>query len=1080
MKFRYLLVGLAALGVFATACTSTKSDELKQRDRNVDVAVTDGAFGPNGNGVVVTPLKLDIPERIVDVVSQRQANDPVVYAAAKIVTAQQDGEPPTKAALKLVKIISRNSKLIFDSQYGTRQLAGAETIDLATEVQISANGTILLIDRKPDAPEGEAVTIRRYSLATGKIDTTFGAKGTLVVSTWQQGWPGEVKFVTEGLDGRLFIGVQVGDASSPTNIVMKINGKGILEPYGDFSGEIPGREVTWLTYPNDTDLFEMRAAHMMWSGPDAGSLVIATVIQRKGEPIPFLMPYKLSPNGVVRKRDIDNDGYYYTRYFNGYAAQVSIDETLLDPFGLPSYDPYNENLTARITLATMGKYAGTFTWHGEETFPGGRGLGEYSPTFDASTTGFDADEAHMTSMKYLSIGGVLAELSVLTSRNSNFQGLGLVKVDYSAWANPGTLMSTLRLGTYPSTILQPSPMQVAANGRIYFSQRSLSTSALDAKNNASVVVGKSWGAAFDGSGMSATSAKNGLTENPLKIDGVITSLGTQVALSGEDVLSIFDEDGHAYAMYQGKGGFFIERIPDNGLITRFGKHLTSNSWELTDLPTDNKSVVIRDGFVYVFGPFHSNVEGAPSEPFVGVARYSLDTGEMDETYGKDGVAVLSQSNPWYQSYQGHDVTLILLPSGDASIFVKAFASNKTIFAAVRLPKSDPTFDLFSTEKIIRPLTYVEINPDVYSSEMISDGVSAATVDDAGRIIIVQLRRELAYDLSASWPNAHFTLRMWRYREFGKLDDSFDGGYVEHDITGWANVEPYMTVKPQVVVRADGKILVGLNGVQKPDSFVFNRMAWQPTTDVHVMARFTDAGAFDAITPPKPAAVQNPVTESERPNIPAPTEAVPVENPFTGKSVLSETVVTIPDPKTGAPEKQSDNVASSASPQTIQRLQMLATASAVDKSIGVKWAIPASLVAKQVTYEVIANPSGKTCTTTSTLCVFKGLDAWTAYSFTVSIASGAEGIAPSEPSPAVKPLRILARNKTVKIASLIVPAAKTKLKWKVSGGCRLSKDASTLTTPKDATVCTLSVKNAKSGKTPAATRSISIDVRAIVK
>jgi len=144
-------------------------------------------------------------------------------------------------------------------------------------------------------------------------------------------------------------------------------------------------------------------------------------------------------------------------------------------------------------------------------------------------------------------------------------------------------------------------------------------------------------------------------------------------------------------------------------------------------------------------------------------------------------------------------------------------------------------------------------------------------------------------------------------------------------------------------------------------------------------------------------------------------------------------------------------------------------SELDGSMEISWS-NAKVASVNVTYTVTASPGGKTCTSTTSSCVVKGLDPWQKYSFVVSAA----GVTSSAPTEAIQPFRVVKVGTSTSLKKLLTPANQSALKWSVSGGCKIAKNT-TLIAPKKAGSCLLSVKTAKVGKTAATIRSVRIQV-----
>lgn len=82
-------------------------------------------------------------------------------------------------------------------------------------------------------------------------------------------------------------------------------------------------------------------------------------------------------------------------------------------------------------------------------------------------------------------------------------------------------------------------------------------------------------------------------------------------------------------------------------------------------------------------------------------------------------------------------------------------------------------------------------------------------------------------------------------------------------------------------------------------------------------------------------------------------------------------------------------------------------------------------------------------------------------------------APAAPTTTVAPGKTLKRGSSVTLTSLLKPVGRGKATWKVTGGCKVSK--SKLVAPKKAGTCVLTLRQAKSGSTPASTRTVQIKI-----
>jgi hypothetical protein len=81
--------------------------------------------------------------------------------------------------------------------------------------------------------------------------------------------------------------------------------------------------------------------------------------------------------------------------------------------------------------------------------------------------------------------------------------------------------------------------------------------------------------------------------------------------------------------------------------------------------------------------------------------------------------------------------------------------------------------------------------------------------------------------------------------------------------------------------------------------------------------------------------------------------------------------------------------------------------------------------------------------------------------------------PNTAAPAVVKTKSVKRGKSVSLTSLLKPIGKGKQTWSSSGGCKIK--GKNLVAPKKAARCKVTLKQAKSGKTRASSRSITVKV-----
>ena len=125
------------------------------------------------------------------------------------------------------------------------------------------------------------------------------------------------------------------------------------------------------------------------------------------------------------------------------------------------------------------------------------------------------------------------------------------------------------------------------------------------------------------------------------------------------------------------------------------------------------------------------------------------------------------------------------------------------------------------------------------------------------------------------------------------------------------------------------------------------------------------------------------------------------------------------------------------------------------------------------YEVREVGGTKVCSTSGNSCTFQNLTAHARYSFTVE-AKGRADETRSQPTSAAKPVVTLKKGKTLRLSTVMKPAAKTNVRWKSSKACVLNASRGTLVAPKRNAVCTVTVTSKVTGK-PAVARSLTVIV-----
>ncbi|MEY2967543.1 MAG: hypothetical protein RIQ64_170 [Actinomycetota bacterium] len=527
--------------------------------------------------------------------------------------------------------------------------------------------------------------------------------------------------------------------------------------------------------------------------------------------------------------------------------------------------------------------------------------------------------------------------------------------------------------------------------------------------------------------------------------------------------------------------------------------------------TGSPSTISVDEFSPMFDPRHvtAGYDGANHFYVIGshagnlaVAKLSISDGTVDATFGTDGFANLPTNtdgwvDPWWyrarvQVNANGSIDLV------ASEWSPDFDSNGNLplqIATIRFTS------LGALDSATPPL--VVTLSDVVRCLCIFDpwyeSISqSTTVDSAGRILIAYPRfrfeggdlnpGEFAPTALRTPPEDEQSVRflgggeVQRFLRSGELDPSFGtqgiGGVDLYQLG-----IPFLLSSPRIAVDARDNIYMSVTSLE----LRVGKHAKTGDFDLFLDGEYSYALMLDSSG--------NPLnfTPREAPQLPAPVveviresraetglgEPVSAPVPATEDSVSGGPVAAV----AAAPGASADSVI----PADIVEITqddvpvITVTGTPADRTIDVRWSIPASLANVNATYTVTATPGGQKCTTATNSCVFKKLEPWTNYSFAIkTVRASSSVIADSAPSIPVKPVRIVKRKSRTAATKLVTPASKGRATWKVTGGCGVTKDGKTFTATKDAGVCTLSVTTAKSGKTPKTTRVITVVVRAVAK
>ncbi len=1099
MKLRPRTFGaILAASLVVAACGQSESETSGDRDRNRPIGITGNVdFGVNGNGVAVNPLWERTTTRINDKRTITLADKQTVYTTMVVSSgpAHFGSSELQKFEFQVARVNTSTGRYTFDKTYGLKTVKLAQTPTYVDNFIPTMNGYGIHVIN-PIENGAKQPTLVRYRLDDRLIDTAFGVKGTLALPSLGDPFePGKTRVidVADNLDGQLFVLV----ANNDMRFLLRMNTKGVLDTnFGD------GGKVMLPATFGELRVDSLDRILIMGESLDRSTIsLVGTATKTNnigGATEYYVIDFRIAQNGTINTNYIDSvleaislrslpAGGLITAAFVDYSGATARE---LKRVGYGDADQLSLRVNVETYENPYGQWEAMTRSVAISGAPNGRALMLVAKAnFYDRSQAFSPDETSLVRLTQFATIEDLYQLGEVSNRASNFFGLAVGRESYG-WFD---LYDVLRVTEYQSIDTLASNILTSADGSLRFTLAGFTQGNqrfVPAATSDLGLAQSTWGVAMSENGLpiDAFGGKQIWTKNPVTIDYLSSFFASGNSDELMKSLTLMGDDNAMY-LIQTKGDAYVPQVSKVSLDTKTIEDpvvLTSPDWFLSGLPPSADAMEIRDGFIYITSNFsHLTM---PVQWIAGVARYSLSDGAMDQSYGLDGVvpAADALTIPVNRILYLHD-------DGSFHLGLQYMMDAKRTVNVWHSPDVMPDYE--SIRKFNPQPFTVDILNDIYSDSLTTEGPIGYTVDSNSRLLVARIR----WTIDPANGLMEYTLRVWRYLPSGQLDESFGaGGRMESDVFGWAQVAPDGRKPPQISITKNDKILVGLFG----DQLVLENDRPVGIRGIHVMARLMPNGAMDALKAPQPTPIPVALLNPDNPNAPSgaiqtiigdtgpqvPNSAAQVAVPLVEKLDPAPVVIATPAPVTEAAQSTETTQASGPSKSETptapvvetSRLKIIAMTSAIDRSIGVKWAIPQSLVSKNVSYEVIASPGGKACTTASTLCVFRGLDPWTTYTFTVGVKSGATGITASDPSPPLRPIRILARNKSVKTTSLVTPAAQGKLTWKVSGGCTLSPDFSRLTTPKDATTCTLSVRSPKAGKTPATTRSITIDVRAIVK
>ena len=483
---------------------------------------------------------------------------------------------------------------------------------------------------------------------------------------------------------------------------------------------------------------------------------------------------------------------------------------------------------------------------------------------------------------------------------------------------------------------------------------------------------------------------------------------------------------------------------------------------------------------------------------LGVAKFSLSKESFDPEYGEGGFVKFPGGSQPGTNFDWVSAQLQVATDGTVDAIRSGFAAEADEYGRHQLEIKTVRFTPQGVIDASSPEATILI-PEHSRCQCTYDRVSAgladaAVVDAAGRLLVVlpQVRafdeagNELAFGPTAFNNGGKEGVffrgggEIRRFQRDGKLDPTFGtngvGGVSMYKIGADIPIG-----QPRIALDDKGNIFTTVIGMELgvPENA-------RTELDLTIEGEYSYSVMLNAdgvpinFTPREQSPAGKFVTglvDDSKPQISPTPPSTPGTTSDAGTTSATTSVITAP------PGAGTDDVIPADVVQVTGATSpaVTITGTPADRAIEVRWSVPASLANDKANYTVVASPGGQKCTTSTTSCVFKKLEPWTPYTFTIKTVSASSASVPdSAPSVPVKPVRIVKRGSRTEPTKLITPASTGKQTWKAAGGCKVTKDGKTFTATKDAGLCTLSLTTAKAGKVPKTTRTITVVVRAIAK
>lgn len=1057
-----LVAGCLAGMLAIAACASSESTD-GERDRNINVGVALGNFGDPETGIASTRLG-DLAFRLPQGAQTRRQTDGSWLVMISSVSISDAGYE------SLYSISRMSADGVFDDAFGTNGVVAVRVP--ASEdsfARLTQYGQLLVLGYETERINDEATRfwpaeMLRFDATTGALDQSFSG-GAL---TFDEELRNSRIYSFDGGKGDTVVVVSAPN-DSPTTYTMTQFMRGArnrLFGGGFFDGEsgnvilpTPGVEDKPFNVQNAfvnlesdgtiTTLLTLSKWACVGGNtePECAEIPIRRGIgvqQFSAEGAPMLKLAEEAGDGILW---IDAEENPNGVFVNGFQlTAVDVDD---------ASEGYNRMLTVALDSDVHNVY---------RTNP------EYS-RFDndalVTPNGLNIDK--IDHAEYTgALGPVLAYLPLVTP----------LLVGSLADPSPGgsffwsATMSAMeptygpRIGDFPFSFLKVSDLQLLDSGT-FTNIKTLGASLFGGGGLETLWSGRGY-AKFDAAGKpnALFTGAQAMTRSPL--DGV-NPFATELILNTE--LLAGDGDYFYTAGVQGLAGaapsLRLQRYNAGGGAGARpdGDPITIKTGDVAPLAFGHKWLVTDGNDSVYFRSIRGNE--------IGVGKALISTGGLDESYGDAGFAALGTTGPNEPgSNQLPDVWFeaALQMNADGSVDAIALAwkepepdSPAPIMVTTRRVPANGKTDLSSPS--IRFVTGDELEGCGCWEFIAPQEIVSVSVDPKQRVIIATVDGEQREEDGGQF-KAY--VELVRYTTDGAVDSTFGA-----DGTGSARLKGLsglMELPPVVVPRSDGEYLVGYASVEvtygEGDNFVLDGQYLN-------VARVSTTGTPVDFTAPAPNPAADRVAEliNSAPAPGAPTGGI------AALPAADQPAVAAVEQSAAAAALPADVVR--VSPDNTVRIT-LAT-SVADRAIDVRWSVPAALVGSSAKYTVTATPGGQKCVTATTSCVFKKLDPWTAYTFSVKTVSASSG-APTDSlaSNPVKPVRIVKRGSRTEPTKLITPASTGKQTWKATGGCTVTKDAKSFLATKDGALCTLSLTTAKAGKVPKTTRTITVVVRAVAK